>query len=264
MRAFILVALLAMAATVSCQDINVSPACNASSNALDVPSVNDAEKAIVKGGCTKVEFSTTSNQCIFDNTTSIYNCKCEQTLTNTAAWEVAVRNISNGQPCYLSLTFTLTGTVKVDNTTTKPITFNSTQTNYDQVAVGGNCTGTEIGAVFSAALTGGTSVLSDTKDPLNADSQTTGVTWTTGTVSVTGCGIQRTSSVVNIPQPSTGSTGGSSTGGTPGSSTGGSTNNPTGGSTGSSTAGGKNNGASVYAQSAAAVASLIAAVAILA
>lgn len=263
MRAFILVALLAMAATVSCQDLPpVSPACNSSSTALDVPAVNDAEKAITRTGCTEVDLSVKS--CTFDNITNVYNCKCEPTaINNKDAWEAAVRNVS-GQPCYLSLGFTLTGTVRIDNTTTKPVTLNATQTNYDQLAVGGACNQTEIAGVFTGALTAGTAVLN--KPAINSESSSTGVTWSTGTVSVSACGVVRTSAVVNIPQPSTGSTGGSSTGGssTGGASTGGSTNNPTGGTTGSSTAG-KNNGASIIAQSAAAaVASIIAIVAILA
>lgn len=236
-----------MAATVSCQDIKVSDACNATSNALDVPSVIDAEKLIVKGGCTSIVVDPKSDKCTFTDPT--YSCKCEQTLTGTNAWEGAVRNISNGLPCYLDVSVTLTGTLQVDNTTTKSITMNTTQTNFATLAVGGNCTQSDIQNVFATTVAQFLPVF----DTLNANSASSGITWTTGTASVNGCGVQRNSAVVNIPPPSAGGT-------TAPPSV---TTAPPSGTTAPPTSTGKS-GASVVASSAALVASLVAAVAILA
>lgn len=246
MRAFILVALLAMAATVSCQDFNASPACK---NATEVLYNNTNVAAAInnngKGGCTEISFG---DSCSYDEPTGVFTCACVTTYENKTTVDAAVTG-AGGQSCYIDFRIEFAGNQTYNNAT-RPVTLIATQTGLAYLALASACNVTDKTQAWQTFLDLATAPF----DNFNLNKGN--ATWSSATFIVSGCEAER-----RVTKTFTAS------GGTTAPPSGTTTAPPTGTTTApptSSSTGGGKSGASVVASSAALVASLIAAVAVLA
>lgn len=231
-----------MATTVSCQ---VSTLCNTTVTALENnANVTAAENTIGKGGCTGIPLDDTA--CPYTQATGLFSCgACVTTYANRSTFESVV-TAAGGVACFVDLSIVFNGTQTVTNTTSRPVALITGQTAQSPLAVGANCTTTDIATLF-------TGILADSATAYeNADNLKPGynITWNSVTLKITGCGAERSLSKTF---------GGATTTAPPTTPSGTTTTPPTvpPSSTGKS-------GASIIASSVALVASLCAAVTILA
>jgi hypothetical protein len=214
---------------------NISPACNASSNALSNNTViTTAQNLINNTGCTHFQDNPlTSSLCTVTNQTvlgmqvpSTVVCTCLAVFTNDAYF-IANVSAAGGQVSGLNLTLSISVSLFVAGTNTVPLTITYVQTGVGgtENAIGGACTKADITQlVTSAAQLGltdlGNSVSFLTNATLISSLASVSAFGVTGTASATAPSVSSSSSSSAGPAATSSSSSASSTASATPSSTG--------------------------------------------